>query len=214
MAARQAPLSLGFSRQEHWSGLPFPSAVHESEKWKWSPSVVSDSSRPHGPQPIRLLRPLNFLGKSIGVGCHCLLQNDVLLLFKWSNNAWSSIIVSTLVCFVKTLRLIIEKPILFCYCCCCLSQLLLLSVYFHACVPVFLWTSGGYYIWVSETKVISTTHSTGKDNLLLEYSFPRQHSGLPLFLLLCPKFVPKSHDPDVLIMLSITNQYQWNAPII
>ena len=25
-------LSLGFSRQEHWSGLPFPSPVHESEK--------------------------------------------------------------------------------------------------------------------------------------------------------------------------------------
>ena len=24
--------SLGFSRQEHWSGLPFPSPVHESEK--------------------------------------------------------------------------------------------------------------------------------------------------------------------------------------
>ena len=31
MAAHQAPLSLGFSRQEHWSGLPFPSAVHASE---------------------------------------------------------------------------------------------------------------------------------------------------------------------------------------
>ena len=27
-AAHQAPLSLGFSRQEHWSGLPFPSPVH------------------------------------------------------------------------------------------------------------------------------------------------------------------------------------------
>ena len=26
------PLSLGFSRQERWSGLPFPSPVHESEK--------------------------------------------------------------------------------------------------------------------------------------------------------------------------------------
>ena len=26
--------SLGFSRQEHWSGLPFPSPMHESEKWK------------------------------------------------------------------------------------------------------------------------------------------------------------------------------------
>ena len=35
--------SLGFSRQEHWSGLPFPSPVHESEKWKGSHSVVSDS---------------------------------------------------------------------------------------------------------------------------------------------------------------------------
>ena len=31
MAAYQAPPSLGFSRQEHWSGLPFPSPVHESE---------------------------------------------------------------------------------------------------------------------------------------------------------------------------------------
>ena len=31
-AAHQAPLSLGFSRQEHWSGLPRPSAMHEREK--------------------------------------------------------------------------------------------------------------------------------------------------------------------------------------
>ena len=38
MAAHQAPPSLGFSRQEHWSGLPFPSPMHESEKWKWSRS--------------------------------------------------------------------------------------------------------------------------------------------------------------------------------
>ena len=30
--SHQAPLSLGFSRQEHWSGLPFPSPMHESEK--------------------------------------------------------------------------------------------------------------------------------------------------------------------------------------
>ena len=29
--AHQAPPSLGFSRQEHWSGLPFPSPMHESE---------------------------------------------------------------------------------------------------------------------------------------------------------------------------------------
>ena len=31
MEAHQAPLSLGFSRQEHWSGLPFLSPMHESE---------------------------------------------------------------------------------------------------------------------------------------------------------------------------------------
>ena len=45
-AAHQAPPSLGFSRQEHWSGLPFPSPLYESEKWKGSRSVVSDSSDP------------------------------------------------------------------------------------------------------------------------------------------------------------------------
>ncbi|KAB0385173.1 hypothetical protein FD755_000129 [Muntiacus reevesi] len=32
MAAHQAPPSLGFSRQKHWSGLPFPPPMHESEK--------------------------------------------------------------------------------------------------------------------------------------------------------------------------------------
>ena len=41
--AHQATPSLGFSRQEHWSRLPFPSPMHESEEWKWSRSVVSDS---------------------------------------------------------------------------------------------------------------------------------------------------------------------------
>ena len=54
--------------------LPFPSPMQESEKWKWSRSVVSDSSKPHGLQPTRLLRPWDFPGKSTGVGCHCLLQ--------------------------------------------------------------------------------------------------------------------------------------------
>ena len=72
-AAPQAPPSLGSSRQEHWSVLPFPSPMHENEKWKWSHSVMSDSSRPHGLQPTRLLCPWGFPGKSTGVGCHCLL---------------------------------------------------------------------------------------------------------------------------------------------
>ena len=72
------PPSLGFSRQEHWSGLPFPSPMRESEKWKWSRSVMSDSSRSHGLQPTRLLCPWDFPGKSTGVGCHCLLPNSML----------------------------------------------------------------------------------------------------------------------------------------
>ena len=69
----QAPTSLGFSRQEYWSGVPFSSPMHESEKSRWSHSVVSDSSWPHGLQPTRLLCPWDFPGKSTGVGCHCLL---------------------------------------------------------------------------------------------------------------------------------------------
>ena len=58
-AAHQAPPSLGYSRQEHWSGLPFPSPMHES-----------------GLQPTRLLRPWDFPGKSTGVGCHYPLQRE------------------------------------------------------------------------------------------------------------------------------------------
>ena len=78
------PLSLRFSRQEHWSGLPFPSPMHESEKWKWSRSVVSDSSRPHGLKPTRLLRPWDFLGKSTGVGCQKYYCFYFFLSFYWS----------------------------------------------------------------------------------------------------------------------------------
>ena len=40
-AAYQTPPSLGFSRQEHWSGLPFPSPMHESEKWKVNVKLLS-----------------------------------------------------------------------------------------------------------------------------------------------------------------------------
>ena len=52
--AHQAPPSMGFSRQEYWSGVPFPSPMHESENWKWNCSVMSDPQRPHGLQPTSL----------------------------------------------------------------------------------------------------------------------------------------------------------------
>ena len=82
MAAHQGSPSLGFSRQEHWSGLPFPSPMH----------AVKSLSRvqllgPHGLQPTRLLRPWDLPGKSTGVGCHCLLYPipETLLVFLLSN---------------------------------------------------------------------------------------------------------------------------------
>ena len=78
MAAHQAPPSLGFSRQEHWSGLPFPSPMHESEKWKWSCSVgptlhdPMDCSLPgssiHGIFQARVLE----WGAIAFSDCHCL----------------------------------------------------------------------------------------------------------------------------------------------
>ena len=128
-AAHQAPLSTGFSRQEYWTGLPFPSpkeanaatakslqscptlcnpidgsppgsaisgilqartlkwvpfpsSMHESEKWKWIRSVMSDSSRLHELQPTRLFCPWDFPGKSTGVGCHCLLWKKAMVFHK------------------------------------------------------------------------------------------------------------------------------------
>ena len=39
-AAHQAPLSLGFSRQEHWSGLPFPSPIY-IYKMSWCLPCIS-----------------------------------------------------------------------------------------------------------------------------------------------------------------------------
>ena len=55
-------------------------AISFSNAWKWSRSVVSDSVRPHGLPPTRLLRPWDFPGKSTGVGCHCLLVTKAMCL--------------------------------------------------------------------------------------------------------------------------------------
>ena len=70
MAAHQAPLSLGFSRQEYWSGLPFPSPMHVCMLSRFSRVRLCD---PMDSSP-RLLCPQGSLGKNTGVGCHFLLQ--------------------------------------------------------------------------------------------------------------------------------------------
>ena len=57
-AAHQAPPSLGFSRQEHWSGLPFPSPMREGGKWKWSHSVMS--------LPLPILKIPEWISNALG----------------------------------------------------------------------------------------------------------------------------------------------------
>ena len=61
--ARQAPLSMGFSRQEHWSGLPFPSPgdLPDPGIEPKSPALQADSlpSEPPG-KPFRDYTPLYF----------------------------------------------------------------------------------------------------------------------------------------------------------
>ena len=80
--AHQAPPSLGFSRQEHWTGLPFPSPRH---KVKSESKVAQLCLTPGDPMDCSLpVAPIHgiFPGKSTGVGCYCLLQTFCWLLTK------------------------------------------------------------------------------------------------------------------------------------
>ena len=66
----QVPPSMGFPRQEYWSGLPLPSPMHESEK------EVAQACRTLR-DPMDCSPPDSSVHgiprKSTGVGCHCLL---------------------------------------------------------------------------------------------------------------------------------------------
>ena len=59
--SHQAPPSLGFSRQERWSGLPFPSPMHESEVAQSCPTLHDPmdcslaGSSVHGSFQVRVL---------------------------------------------------------------------------------------------------------------------------------------------------------------
>ena len=101
--SHQAPLSMKFSRQNYWSGLPFP-APGIFPTWGSNPppaspalpgrfftttppgksnipnildacchSVMSDTLRPHELYPTRLLCPRDSPGKNTQVGCYTLL---------------------------------------------------------------------------------------------------------------------------------------------
>ena len=72
--AHRAPLSMGFSRQEYWSGLPFPSPVCESEVAQSCPTLSDpmDCSPPgssvHGIFQARVLEwgAIAFSGTNFG----------------------------------------------------------------------------------------------------------------------------------------------------
>ena len=61
-----------YQKQNKYSQLLFTLFLKKSESV--SHSVMSDSSRPHGLQPARLLCPWNSPGKNTSVGSHSLLQ--------------------------------------------------------------------------------------------------------------------------------------------
>ena len=64
--AHKAPLCMGFSRQEYWSGLPFPSPEDLPDPGiePRSPTLQADALPSEPPGKL----------KNTGVGCHSLLQ--------------------------------------------------------------------------------------------------------------------------------------------
>ena len=51
MVAHQGSPSLGFSKQEHWSGLPFPSPMGESEVAQSCPTLATPQTAAHQSPP-------------------------------------------------------------------------------------------------------------------------------------------------------------------
>ena len=84
-AAHQAPLSLGFSRQEYWSGLPFPSQCMKVK----SESEVAQSC-PTLSDPMDCSPP--------GSSVHGIFQARVL---EWGAIAFSQLLLFTVVMFCK-----------------------------------------------------------------------------------------------------------------
>ena len=76
--ARQAPLSMGFSRQEYWSGLPFPSPgdLPDPGIEAGSPALQADSSssEPSGKPKMVQAKYLSSIDIVIDLGP--ILKND------------------------------------------------------------------------------------------------------------------------------------------
>ena len=82
-AAHQAPRSLGFSRQEHWSGLPFPSPIHESEVAQSCPTLSDPMDcSPPGSSIRGIFQSRALEWGSIAYSCYCRWYYSFFF-FKW-----------------------------------------------------------------------------------------------------------------------------------
>ena len=96
--ARQAPLSMELSRQEYWSGLPFPfpGDFPDPRITPWSPALQADSLLPEPPRQSLLGPPNIFpsMGDACGVflatgpACGCLHGGDVTGVGVWVPVQW------------------------------------------------------------------------------------------------------------------------------
>ena len=91
--AHQAPLFMGFSRQEYWSGLPFPSPRGSSwpRDWIWSPALQADSLLSEPPRSPYIILGNKFttpdLWRKVGNGFNLFLYlcHNVKTLFPWGS---------------------------------------------------------------------------------------------------------------------------------
>ena len=127
-AAHQASLSLGFSRQEHWSGLPFPSPMHESE---FAQLCLTFSNPMDCSPPGSSIHGIFQAKHPTGVGCHCLLQLFCLdFLFLQQTNSLKNVVGFYSVCFqvpVGTLKVFFSHVIPECDLLVCFAPYLFLT---------------------------------------------------------------------------------------
>ena len=89
--ARQAPLLMGFSRQEYWSGLWFPPPGGSSWPKDWTHiSCISCIAGRFFTRWAIKEAPWNFSGKNTGVGCHLLLQGKTTFPALWTVYHWAT----------------------------------------------------------------------------------------------------------------------------
>ena len=88
IVARQAPLSMGFSRQEYWSGLPFPSPMHACMLSRFSHvqlCVTLWTAAHQAPLSTKFSRQEYWSGLSF-ISPNTVIERELLLMFPYINS--------------------------------------------------------------------------------------------------------------------------------